>query len=64
MYTDRWSKQAKKQASKKSEAQAAIDAEALIDIQALLSGQSWSADTVQSIAEVLNAAGYKVSDIN
>ena len=39
------------------------DHEILRVIQAIMSGAEWSADTLDDIAEVLNANGYSVADM-
>ena len=40
------------------------DNEILRCIQAIMSGAEWSADTLDDIAEVLNANGYAVADLD
>ncbi|ANA86331.1 hypothetical protein SEA_LOZINAK_175 [Gordonia phage Lozinak] len=39
------------------------DHEILLAIQDLMDGVAWSADTLNSIAELLNANGYTIGDI-
>jgi hypothetical protein len=38
------------------------DKELLIAIQVLLSGREWDADTLQSLADILNINGYPIAD--
>lgn len=40
----------------------ASDHNALLEIQELMDGVTWSPDTLEAIAEVLGAAGYRVRD--
>ena len=38
--------------------------EALLRIQELLDGVEWTPDTLEAIAAVMQAAGYRVLDLN
>jgi hypothetical protein len=40
------------------------DHEAMLLIQQLLDGVEWTPDTLDSIAEILLSAGYRVRDLN
>jgi len=40
------------------------DHEAMLAIQELLDGTEWSADTLDRIAAIVIAAGYRIRDLN
>jgi hypothetical protein len=39
------------------------DHAAMLQIQFLLSGEEWSADTLDNIAEILRHAGYTINEV-